>query len=273
MGNDVSKVKKLNLRVIEDKNTAQILLDTAELSDYYLEECHDNKANSLARKSLTYRSNTVPLREFNYATSFLEGVYDFLPSRLLMDIGDVNIIQLMPSADGGMPHTRPDNIICYPDFSQLFSRTTLIHELWHIHQRNYKDLWAQTFKRMGWTLWGGKLPDKLEGARRYNPDTIDAPLWIFDDKWVPIPVFKDITHPKVGEVEIWFYNPAKNYHSQQVPPEIANYYPGLSASAYEHPHELAAYILSEPDRYQNSMALKHLVESLGHTAIQNVSTK
>ena len=273
MGNDVSKTKKLNLRIIKDKGDAQILLDTAELSDYYLEECHDSKSNSLARKSLTYRANTVPLRELNYAISFLEGVYNFLPMRLLNDISEVNVIQLMPSADGGMPHTRPDNIICYPDLSQLFSRTTLIHELWHIHQRNYKDLWAQTFKRMGWTLWGGKLPEKLEEARRYNPDTIDAPLWIFDDKWVPIPIFKDITHPKVGEVEIWFYNPDKNYHSHQVPPEIANYYPGLSPAAYEHPRELAAYILSEPDRYQNSMAFKHLVESLGHTAIQNINNK
>lgn len=263
MGNDVSKTKKLELVVISDKKEGQILLDTAELIDNYLEECHDDKANSLARRTLTYSSNTVPLRELNYARTFVEGAYDFLPQRLLNDLGEVNIIQLMPTADGGMPHTRPNNIICYPDFSQLFSRTTLMHELWHLHQRQHKDLWYKALKVLGWEIWNGKLPDFLENARRYNPDTIDAPFWVFNGQWVPIPIFKDVSRPNVANVEIWFYDIKKNYHIRRVPAEVESYFSNLPPNAYEHPFEITAYMLSEPHKYNNSIAFKHLIQSIG----------
>jgi hypothetical protein len=189
------------------------------------------------------------------------------PIRLLNDLKHIKIVQLMPSADGGMPHTRPGNIICYPDISQLFSQTTLIHELWHIHQRNYKDLWFKTFKRLGWTMWEGKLPENLEKSRRYNPDTIDAPFWIFNEEWVPIPIFKDISRPNVADVEIWFYNVQKQYHIKRVPDEILSYFPGLPPSAYEHPREITAYLLSEPDKYKNSQGFKHLIESIGEISV------
>ena len=267
MGNEVSKSRRLELVVISDKKEAHILLDTAELADNYLEECHDDKANSLARRTLTYSANTVPLRELNYAKTFIEGTYDFLPQRLLNDLEEVRIIQLMPTADGGMPHTRPDNIICYPDFAQLFSRTTLMHELWHLHQRKHKDLWYKTLKRLGWELWNGRLPDFLENARRYNPDTIDAPFWVFNGQWVPIPIFKDVSRPNVADVEIWFYDIKKNYHIKRVPPEIADYFSNLPPNAYEHPFELTAYMLSEPDKNTKSLAFKHLIEAIGATSL------
>ncbi len=271
MGNYTSGPKRLELTIVSDKKEAQTWLDAADLIDYYIEDCQDDRLNALARKNLNYRANAVALQDLTHAKSFIEGVYAFLPQRLLIDLGEVKIIQLMPTADGGMPHTRPDNIICYPDFAQLFSRTTLVHELWHIHQRIFVEQWRLAFKRMGWTMWNGTLPKQLDEGRRYNPDTIDSPFWIFNDTWVPVPVFKDITHPKVGEVEIWFYNPVKDYHSRQIPPELLNYCPHLPSAAYEHPRELAAYILSESDKYQTSMAFKHLIESLGNTALKNLN--
>jgi hypothetical protein len=265
MGNQHSY--KLNFVVIFDKNEAHSLLDKAESEDYYIEECHDDRANSVARRNLSYTVNTISLRDINYANSFLDGIRSQLPARLLMELDSVNIIQLMPTADGGMPHTRPGDIICYPNISQLFSKVTLIHELWHIHQRKYKDTWQKTFNRLGWTEWNGKLPDKLEAARRYNPDTIDCPLWIFNNSWVSIPIFRDISRPNVSEVDIWFYNPEKMYHVTNVPHELSNYFPNLPPSAYEHPREITAYILSEPDKYRDSMGFKHLIESVGYTSI------
>lgn len=267
MGNSISIPHNLQFYVCFDKYEAQQLLDDAEHQDFYIEECHDDRANSLARKGLTYRANSMALRETNYATAFLDGTKDSLPIRLLTDLKVVKIIQLMPTADGGMPHTRPNDIICYPNISQLFSKTTLIHELWHIHQRNYKDMWFKTFKRLGWTMWNGNLPETLEKSRRYNPDTIDCPFWIFNDEWVPLPIFKDISRPNVSDVEIWFYNPQRQYHIKRVPDEISSYFPNLPPTAYEHPREITAYMLSEPNKYNQSQGFKHLIESIGEISI------
>lgn len=274
MGNSQSVQNNLQFSVVINKSEAQNLLDKAERIDYYLEECHDDKANSLARKNLTYSANIISLRDNNYAVSYLDGTKEFIPQRLLNDLKEVKIIQLMPTADGGMPHTRPENIICYPDISQLFSKTTLIHELWHIHQRFFKDVWFKTFNKMGWTMWNGTLPENLEKARRYNPDTLDCPFWIFDNEWVPIPIFKDITRPNVADVEIWFYNVEKQYHIKRIPESIQSYYPNLPPSAYEHPREITAYMLSEPEKYKSSNGFKRLIESIGQVSImtsENVS--
>lgn len=269
MGNSISNPNNISFLLVTDKNQAQLLLNEAEREDYYLEECHDDKSNSLARRNLTYTANTLPLREINYANTFLDGSNSFLPIRLLNDLNEIKIIQLMPSADGGMPHTRPGNIICYPDISQLFSSKTLIHELWHIHQRNYKELWIKTFKRLGWVMWDGKLPDELEQARRFNPDTIDCPFWVFDGEWVPIPIFKNITQPNVADVEIWFYNIKSRHHIKRIPGQIESYFPSMPQNAYEHPREIAAYMLSEPEKYKNSQGFRHLIESIGEISIMS----
>lgn len=272
MGNDISSQKRIRFNIVSDKQEARMMLDNAEKEDMYVGECHDDKVNSIARRNLTYSPNTIPLRDLNYMMTYLEGAT--LPQRLNNELDTVNIIHLMPSADGGMPHTRPGEVICYPNISQVFSNITLIHELWHIHQRKYKNEWFKVFKRIGWSMWNGELPEQLENARRYNPDTIDCPLWIFDNQWVPIPIFKDITHPNVAEVEIWFYNVEKRYHSKSIPGEIASYFPNLPSSAYEHPREITAYMLSEPSRYKESQGFKHLVEAIGYISIvdtENVS--
>jgi hypothetical protein len=100
----------------------------------------------------------------------------------------------------------------------------------------------------------------------YNPE---APLWIFDETWVPVPVFRDISRPNVADVEIWFYNPQKQYHSKTVPSEISSYYPNLPHSAYEHPRELSAYMLSEPEKYEDSKGFKDLIETIGVISINN----
>lgn len=273
MGNIQSVQTNLQFTLISNKLDAESLLKAAEAKDFYLEECHDNKSNALARRTLTYSPNTISLRDKNYANIYLEGIISVLPKRLVSDLDQVNVIQLMTSADGGMPHTRPDNIICYPDISQLFSRSTLIHELWHLHQRKYNELWIDVFKTLGWTIWKGKLPNHLETYRRYNPDTIDYPLFIYEDKWVPVPIFKDITKPIVSDVEIWFYNPEKEYHLKQVPNEIVSYFPDLPSSAYEHPREITAYMLAEPQKYLHSKAFKDLIRSIGEISIMSSENK
>lgn len=266
MGNDISISKRLHFEIIHDKTKAKELLEIAEKKDFYLEECLDNDVNSIARAKMTYTPNIISFRDVTYAKAYLESIVEILPQRLLSDLSTINIIQLMPTADGGMPHTRPDNIICLPDISQLFSNTTLIHELWHIHQRMYQDTWSNVFKMIGWQEWRGNIPELLEKNRRYNPDTIDSPLWIYNDNWIPIPIYKSITNPRINDIDIWFYNPIKNYHVYKVPDEISSYFTNLPIIAYEHPREITAYMLSEPDKYDNK-AMKDLIYSIGFTSL------
>ena len=174
--------------------------------------------------------------------------------RLRLDLNTISIIPLMFSADGGMPHTRPYNMICVPNLKHLESLNTLIHELWHIHQRNFQSLWTTIFTALGWTEWKGELPILLDENRRYNPDTIDTPLWIYRNKWVPVPIFKDIASPKIGEVEIWFYDTEQKYHVKTIPPSLSYEFPNLPSSAYEHPRELTAYLLADLNQYRFTRA-------------------
>jgi hypothetical protein len=107
----------------------------------------------------------------------------------------------------------------------------------------------------------------LENSRRYNPDTIDAPLWIYKNKWVPVPIFRDISKPNVSEVDIWFYDALNTYHVKSVPNELLSFWPDLPSSAYEHPRELTAYLLSDASSYPHSPALRTVVELLGQIAL------
>ncbi len=254
-----------------DISSTTLYLLNSENRDRYFEECNSSPKNVKARKGeVVYSGNNISPVETKYIVSYLESVSSILPKRLMNDLGKVRIIQLMPTSEGGMPHTRPgdsssiDGIICFPNISQLYSNTTLIHELWHIHQRKYKDLWSVVFKKQGWQEWDGDLPDELEENRRYNPDTIDCPLWIFQDKWIPIPIFHDISNPKVGEVDIWFYNSEKRTRTRNIPGELLSYYSdSLPSVAFEHPREIAAYLLSEPQKYENSRGFKDLIKDIG----------
>ncbi len=254
-----------------------IFIANSEQKDHYFDICNSSPQNIKARNNeVFYNCNRIPLIDINGIENYLENIILLLPKRLLNDLGKVRIVQLMPTSDGGMPHTRPgdnesiDGIICFPNISQLYSFSTLIHELWHIHQRKYLQLWRSLFLKQGWIEWEGELPDELEYNRRYNPDTIDCPLFLFRGKWIPIPIFRDISNPKLGEVDIWFYNPGNRIWIKSIPPELLSYYSdSLPSSAYEHPRELTAYILSEPDKYKDILAFKDLIKEMGIISLPN----
>jgi hypothetical protein len=239
---------------VAQKQDATMLLSNAEQIDHYLEECHDNLSNSLARMKYSYAPNHVS--NISHYTRVFQGFIQHVPTQL-RDVGDIQIIQLMPSADGGMPHTRPPHLICYPDLSNHLSPVTFVHELCHIHQRKFPLVWKTIFGALGWTVWNGDLPPQLDTYRRYNPDTIDQPLWIHHN-WVPIPVFRDAHKPVLSEVDIWFYHTVQHYHVKTIPDDIR--IEGLPPSAYEHPREITAYIISEPGRYKETAAYRVIKE-------------
>lgn len=250
----------ITFQIQHDPIQAQRLLDEAEQKDFYVEECREDPANALARKEALYRATAMTPREHKFFEVVIENTKDKIPRRLERELGTIHIVQLHPSAEGGMPHTRPDAIICYPDISTSFSVSTLLHELWHIHQRQYSAWWNQIFRKFGWEPWAGDLPLPLEAQRRFNPDTLDSPLWCFRRTWVPVPIFQDVAHPKVTEVSIWFYHVSLKYHVKQIPKEMETEYHSLPLSAYEHPREMTAYLLSDPVRYASCPAMATWIE-------------
>ena len=269
MGNSDSHPTPLYFTLISNKRAADVLLREAEQKDMYLEECHDDRSNALARKQMTYTANSISPQEAEQYRGILHNILPQIPARLRMDLQEIQIISLMPTADGGMPHTRPPNVICFPNLSQVTSLSTMIHELWHVHQRMYPALWITVFEKMGWKPWSGTIPSSIERTRRFNPDTLDHPLWIYQNQWIPVPVFKDISRPSVDQVDIWFYQPYEQYHVKSIPPELKAAFPTAPLSAYEHPRELTAYVLAEPDRYKSSPGFHILLDAVGQLSIQS----
>jgi hypothetical protein len=268
MGNAESHPTHLKLKMVDNKRIAERLLQDAEAIDFYLDTCRHDPMNAKARRKLNYAINSLSSKEYEYYQSALDKIVKQLPKRLQMDLQEVSILSLMPSADGGMPHTRPYQLICFPHIEQVkTSLSTMIHELWHVHQRKYKETWTRVFEQLGWSEWSGRLPAFLEKNRRLNPDTIDSPLWVYQNTWVPVPVFRDISLPSVGEVDIWFYHVNEEYHLKQIPSKMEVFFPNLPQSAYEHPREITAYLLADHSLYTDSPAMKSLLSSVGQLAI------
>lgn len=264
MGNTPTHLKFI---FIDTKRIATQLLIDAEDIDSYLTTCYTHPINAKARRQLNYAANKVSPSDVSHYQSILDRTIPLLPMRLRMDLHTVPVIALMPSADGGMPHTRPHSIICFSQLDQINSLSTIIHELWHVHQRKYKDTWVKVFEQLGWKEWSGRLPELLRNHRRINPDTIDSPLWVYQDTWVPVPIFRDITLPSMSDVDIWFYHTKDGRHVKQIPSEMK--IPNLPKSAYEHPREMSAYILADHNVYHDSPFLKSLLSSIGHLAISS----
>jgi hypothetical protein len=264
MGNTPTHLKFI---FIDTKRVAAQLLFDAEEIDFYLHRCSIDSINAKARRRLNYAANTVSPSDASHYQSILDKTIPLLPMRLRMDLHAIAVVSLMPSADGGMPHTRPYSTICLPQLEQINSLSTIIHELWHIHQRKYKDTWVKVFEQLGWREWSGYLPEVLRNHRRINPDTVDSPLWVYQDTWVPVPIFRDITLPSMTDIDIWFYHTKKGHHVKQIPNEME--IPGLPKSAYEHPREMTAYLLADHHAYHDSPVLKNLLSSIGHLAISS----
>lgn len=146
----------------------------------------------------------------------------------------------------GLPHTRAPNTIWLPyDWSVSPNyKETLIHELIHIHQRKNPDFWKDLYGRK-WDMvpFDGRLPAEIEARRRFNPDTVQAPLYIWRDEWIPVAVFLRPDAPHLREIRLLFVHKTGGW--QAVPPaEWTGFFGTADASICEHPHEMAAYMLT-----------------------------
>lgn len=214
-------------------------LSKAELYDHFLQTVSQDPVNFRARQNLSY----FPM---DYQTK---------PWWL-----DTEIVTMHPTAEAGLPHTRPPNLICIPKYyPEEHMEHTLAHELVHIDQRRRKYKWDAFFEREGWKpVSESDIPPRWLSRCRMNPDTIDDRFWAWQGRYVPLPLFEREDKPDLRHVSIQWWDKETGIRQGNAPQSFQLRY-GSNPSQPEHPRELAAVELakilqtpSDIDRYLSS---------------------
>ncbi len=198
-------------------------LREAELQDRFFSRVQINPINRLAREKLSY------LPVVNYTEPWQ---------------WDTQIVTMNPTAEAGMPHTRPPNLICMPQwFPESKKQETLNHEFVHIHQRRHPSDWLTFLQKEGWSRVDPlELPERLVSRCRMNPDTISQPFFQWKDRYVPLPLFEREDKPELRQVVNHWYDRSTGVRQPEAPRSFLERYG--SAPQPEHPYELAAVELA-----------------------------
>jgi len=179
------------------------------------------------------------------------------------------VIWMDPTADGGLPHTRPPGYICLPVTINPNSLSiTLLHERVHLHQRMFPSLWIN-FVRENWfmNVWNNSLPSNIENNRRINPDLLENPFFIWKDTWVSVCLYNDITNPCLGNASTVWYNTDLKTVSRMAPDGWYEFFGQVIDD--EHPWEISAYHISDPNIVSPAKKLlMNFVKTLPPTNIQ-----
>ena len=167
---------------------------------------------------------------------------------------DTIIQTVSKSCEEGMAHTRPGNRIIMPDsIPQGMRAETLKHEMYHIYQRRKPTAWREFYQRN----WGfefhddppASMPASVRGARRSNPDTWDPatggpwPAW--KGRYWPVAVYRDPQRPRLRDSRTVWWD-ATMQKLLLDPPQEWVFFFGHPAQE-EHPHEIAAVLLTDED--------------------------
>lgn len=221
------------------------ILEDAEARDEYRETVAESEWNRRARGNSVEWEPIDPPQHWKH---FLSG--DGFPEWTAGLV--VNIICAPSEAEDGMPHTRPNFVICIP-FNYSNDETTfkkmIIHELVHILQRKYYN----EFMKFIDSEWGyrlmtreefGKLPEHLLKRRRINPDTFACPFLIWKERYVPLIIFNEhMEGPKLKSTYLLWWNVKTNTGSTEAPYVWKEYFGRVPQS--EHPFEMMAWYLSD----------------------------
>lgn len=226
------------------KESRTALYEAEEL-DGYVEACRESHINHYARQDMRYSANSLSPQDTEALRQRVISFLPNLPPVLINDHINPIIVPMMPSADGGFPHTRPQNLVCVPMSNGSLPLDTFVHEMWHLHQRRYYNRWVQFFQdEWNFKVFEGAIPPHLEEQRRINPDTITNPVWIWNNEWVPICLFLNPSTPSFKDTAVWYYNAKTRIHSKEIPRVMSDFFSSaLPPSAYEHPSEISAYML------------------------------
>jgi hypothetical protein len=226
------------------------LLQDAEQIDNYLKLCKESSVNSLARSHSAYIPHSSdPAIKWSSK----------LPAWILPVAKKTKVIWMHPSADAGLPHTRPGCLVCMPQyFPESRMENTLLHELIHVSQREHPDEWRKLYRIQGWRRARDdeieKIPDEIYDKIRLNPDTImTGQFWVWGNT-MPLPVFDRLDKPQLTEADVRWLDLDKGYLFRSPPQEFQRYFGPVHDP--EHPAEVAAYSLADPATYKKYPAWK-----------------
>ena len=209
-------------------------LETAENLDNFVSSCTSDYCNSVARRNCAY---------LNDPNTYISVIEEFMSKHPIFN--GVSVVQLHPSAENGYPHTRPPNIICIPSNSSFPAlKTTLFHEIVHIHQRHNPELWASFLQSNDWVeVQKSVIPDRWLERCRYNPDTFLKPFWKYKNRYIPLPLFINPHMPLFHEIEVGWYDTVTGILEHSAPEVFTKKY-GTNRQS-EHPYEIYAVLLEE----------------------------
>lgn len=200
-------------------------LQNAETYDHFFQQIYSDPVNKAARDSLSYVAMSSQTKPYLLNTE---------------------IVTMHPTAEAGMPHTRPPNLICmplyYPD-SRM--KETLQHELIHIDQRRRRYKWNAFFEQEGWRqVEISEIPERWLQRCRMNPDTIDERFWAWQGRHVPLPLYVREDKPDLRQVLVQWWDKETGIKQSEAPRSFQERY-GYMPSQPEHPRELTAVELAE----------------------------
>lgn len=202
-------------------------LDQAEAIDEYRSRCEQDPVNRLARFEHSYIQMGGTQPRAGPAGCWL--------------------ITMAPSADAGLPHTRPPNLICVPAYYDL-NNETLLHELLHLHQRKEGDRWEGYFRTQGWEPVAEQhVPGRWLRRVRLNPDTIDKRFYAWENRYVPLPMFEREDHPDLRECLVRWWDQRSGSLSADPPDSFVKAF-GRNHPQPEHPREVNAVVLARQFR-------------------------
>lgn len=202
------------------------LLQKAEAIDNYRSLCSQNSINKAARSNHSYTPMEPALRDGPYGSKLL---------------------QLYPTADAGLPHTRPPNLICIPAYYAM-NNETMNHELLHLHQRDHPLQWEAKFSQQGWVpLSAQSIPDRWFKRCRLNPDTLDKQFYAWENQWVPLPLFEREDKPDLRQCIVRWWDQRSGSLTEDPPASFVRAF-GKNHPQPEHPREVSAVLLSRQFR-------------------------
>lgn len=228
----------------------QSLLDQAEQRDSYLAKCRESHTNRTARSHSTY-----------VAISSEPASRPSLPDWIKPVAEKCKIVWMHPSADSGLPHTRPGPIVCMPQyFPESRLQVTLTHELIHCWQRLAPDVWKKLYLEQGWRPATEDeidfIPDEYYNSIRINPDTILAGNWAWKN-FLPLPIFQRGDRPKLGETDIRWLDLKSGNLLRSPPADFQTFFGPVSDP--EHPAEVAAYSMTDEATFSKYPAWKTFI--------------
>jgi hypothetical protein len=217
--------------------SASELLLNAEKIDGYRAAIEGSFLNTVARRGDYYHPSSVSPSEGERLLAEIDKI------ELL---NDAMVVVMHATADSGYPHTRPLNIVCIPatsieGVSTDALATTLRHEAIHVHQRNNIETWTAACMKDGWSLVPtARIPGRFRDRCRINPDTFKPQqFWAWEHTFVPLPMFFRDDAPRLGDVQIKWYD-LRNGALYTDPPFSFQIRYGANPAQPEHPFELLA---------------------------------